>query len=200
MNGARQGWLVAKREMRERSRSRAFRVSVVLMIVAVAATLTLPALLTPGGGAKNVGLTGPAPPALAATIGQQAHAAGTAARTHHYASLTAGERAVRQGRVDVLVVGAQRLEWKGRADQQLAAAVTMAIQLVTVQQRAAAADIRPGAVAALLAPVPITHTELGPVAGRSPADETAVVVMTGVLLFFGRDERPACQRAGPGGF
>ena len=183
MNGVRQGWLVAKREMRERSRSRAFRASVVLMIVAVAAVLTLPALLMPGGGAKDIGLTGAAPPALAATVGQQAHAAGTTARIHHYASLTAGERAVRQGRVDVLVVGAQRLEWRGRADQQLEAVVTMAIQLVTVQQRAAAADIRPDAVSDLLAPVPITNVELGPVAGRSPADETAVVVMTGVLLF-----------------
>jgi hypothetical protein len=66
MNVVRQGWLVAKREMRERSRSGAFRASVVLMIVAVAAALTLPVLLMPGGGAKDVGLTGPAPPALAA--------------------------------------------------------------------------------------------------------------------------------------
>jgi ABC-2 type transport system permease protein len=115
MNGVRQGWLVAKREMRERSRSRAFLASVVLMIVAVAATLILPALLGPGGGAKDVGLTGPAPPALAATIGQQAHAAGSTARIHRYTSLAAGERAVRQGRLDVLVVDAQRLEWKGRA-------------------------------------------------------------------------------------
>ena len=183
MNGVRQGWLVAKREMRERSRSRTFRFAAVLMIVVVAATLTLPALFMPGGGAKDVGLTGPAPPALAATIGQQAHAAGITARTHRFASLAAGERAVRQGRVDVLVVGAQRLEWKGRADQQFQAVVTMAIQRVTVQQRAVAADISPGAVAALLAPVPITNVEFGPVAGRSPTDETAVVVMTGVLLF-----------------
>jgi ABC-2 type transport system permease protein len=68
-------------------------------------------------------------------------------------------------------------------DQQLKTVVTAAIQLVTVQQRAAAADIRPGAVAALLAPVPVTNVELGSVAGPSPTDETAVVVMTGVLLF-----------------
>ncbi len=136
MNGMRQAWLVAKREMRERSRSRAFLASVVLMIVAVTAMLILPALLTPGG-AKDVGLTGPAPTALAAAISQQAHAAGTTARVHRYGSLAG----------------------------------------------AAAAGISPGAVAALLAPMPLTSVELGPVAGRSPADETAVVVMTGVLLF-----------------
>ncbi len=182
MNGMRQAWLVAKREMRERSRSRAFLASVVLMIVAVTAMLILPALLTPGG-AKDVGLTGPAPTALAAAISQQAHAAGTTARVHRYGSLAAGERAVRQGHLDVLVAGAQRLEWKGQADQQLKAVVTAAIQLATMRERAAAAGISPGAVAALLAPMPLTSVELGPVAGRSPADETAVVVMTGVLLF-----------------
>ena len=113
MNGVRQGWLVAMREMRERSRSRAFRASVVLMIVAVAAMLILPALLTPSSN-RDIGITGSAPATLAATITEQAHAAGTTARVHRYASLAAGEQAVRQGRLDVLVVGAQRLEWKGK--------------------------------------------------------------------------------------
>lgn len=183
MNGMRQGWLVAKREMRERSRSRAFQVSVALMIAAVAAVLILPALLGPGGGAKDVGLTGPAPPGLAATITGQAHAAGFTARVHRYASLPAGEQAVRQGRLDVLVAGARRLEWQGRADEQLKAAVTSAIQLVTVRERATAQGISPGALASLLVPVTVTSAELGHVADRSPGDETAVMVMTLVLFF-----------------
>ena len=183
MNGVRQGWLVAMREMRERSRSRAFLMSAVLMIVAVAATLILPALLNPGGGINNVGLTGSAPPALAAAVAGRAQAAGTAARVHRYASLAVGEQAVRDGRVDVLVADARRLEWGGQPDEQLKAVVTGAIQLVTVRERAAAAGISHRAVAAMLAPVPVTNAELGPVAGRSPGDETAVVVMTGVLFF-----------------
>jgi ABC-2 type transport system permease protein len=184
MNGVRQGWLVARREIRERSRSRAFRVSLVLMVVTVAASLILPALLRPGGGARDIGLTGAAPPALAAAIGGQARAVGIAARVHRYASLAAGEQAIRQGRADVLVAGAQRLEWPGQADPQLQAVVTGAIQLVTVRERAAAAGLRPQAAAALLAPVPVTNVALGHVAGRGPGDETAVMVMT-LVLFFG---------------
>jgi ABC-2 type transport system permease protein len=182
MNGVRQGWLVANRELRERGRSPAFLTSVALMIAAVAAMLILPALIKVGG-VKDVGLTGRAPTALAATIQQQARADGTTAQIHRYASLAAGERAVRQGHLDVLVAGARRLEWKGRADQQLKAAVTAAIQLVTVRERATAAGISPGALAALLAPAAVANVELGPVAGRSPGDETAVIVMTGVLFF-----------------
>jgi ABC-2 type transport system permease protein len=183
MNGMRQGWLVTRRELRERARSRAFLASVALMAVAVAAMLIIPALFKPGGGPRDVGLTGPAPPGLAATIAAQAQGAGLTARVHRYASLAAGEQAVRQGTVDVLVAGAQHLEWQGRADPQLKAVVTGAIQLVTVRERAAAAGLRPQAAAALFAPVPVRSTELGHVAGRTPADELAVTIMTGVLLF-----------------
>jgi ABC-2 type transport system permease protein len=183
MNGVRQGWLVAKREIRERSRSTAFRASVVLMIVGVAAVLILPALLKPSS-TRDVGVTGPAPAALAAAITQQAHAAGITARVHPYASLAAGEQAVRQGQVDVLVAAARRLEWRGKPDQQLQAVVTGAIQVATVSERAAAAGIDPGALAALLTPVPVANVELGSVAGRSPGDEMAVLVMI-VVLFFG---------------
>jgi ABC-2 type transport system permease protein len=182
MNGVRQGWLVTKRELRERARSRAFLASVALMVVTVAATLIIPALFKPGGGARDVGLTGPAPPGLAAAITGQAHAAGITARVHHYGSLAVGEQAVRQGRLDVLVASGRRLEWQGRADQQLKASVTGAIQLAAVRERAAAAGIRPQAAAALLAPVPVSSAELGHVAGRGPSDELAVIVMTGVLL------------------
>lgn len=181
MSGVRQGWLVARRELRERSRTTAFRASLLLMVATVAVMLILPAVLKPGV-TRTVGLAGTTSPALAAVVAQQAHAAGLTARVHRYASLEAGERAVRQRQVDVLVNGMHRLEWKGAADQQLKAVITGAIQLVTVRQRAATAGIPAGTLAALLAPVPVTSVELGSVAGRSPGDETAVIVMTGVLL------------------
>ena len=179
MNGWRQGWLVATRELRERSRSPAFRASVVLMIVAVVAVLILPTLIKPGG-TRNVGVTGSAPAALAATIIQQAHSAGGTVRVHRYLTLGAGEQAVRQGHLDVLVADAQRLEWRGEPDEQLKAVVTGAIQLATVRERADAAGISPGA---LLAPVPVTSVQLGSVPGRGPGDEAAVLVMTAVLFF-----------------
>ena len=183
MNDVRQAWLVARREMRERSRSRAFQASVVFLIVGVAAMLILPVLLKPSS-TRDVGVTGSAPAALAATIAGQAQAAGITARVHPYASIAAAEQAVRQGHLDVLVADARRLEWKGKADEQLKAVVTGAIQLATIRERAAAAGISPGAWAALMAPAPVTSVELGSAPGRSPGDEAAVLVMT-VVLFFG---------------
>jgi len=182
MNGVWQAWLVARREMRERSRSRAFQASVVFLIVGVAAMLILPVLLEPSS-TRDVGVTGAVPATLAAAIAGQAQTAGITARVQPYTTVSAGEQAVRQGQVDVLVAGARRLEWKGKADEQLKAVVTGAIQLATVRERAAAAGISPGALAALLAPAPVTNVQLGSVAGRSPGDEAAVLVMTAVLFF-----------------
>ena len=181
MNGIRQSRLVAIRELRERSRSRAFRVSVVVMILVVVGVLLLPALFT-GSSAKHVGLTGAVSNQLSTAIGDQATAAGTTARLRHYNSVDAGEQALRHGDIVVLVVNSERLEWRRQIDEQLRAVITGAIQLVTVKERAAAGGMSPADLSSLLAPVPINNVELGSTAGRSRDDETAAFIMT-VLLF-----------------
>ena len=181
MNGVQQSWLVAVRELRERSRSAAFRASVVLMALGVAAVIALPSLISTGGGTKDVGLSGSAPTELAQAIQDQGRAVGSTIRIHHYDTPAAGQAAVRSGKVDVLVVDANRLEWRRQADEQLKAIVTGAIQLVSVQQRAVAAGISPGGLAALLTPVPVKNVALGQVAGRSPDDETATFILNVIL-------------------
>ena len=182
MNGARQTWLVAARELRERGRSRAFIASLVIMIVAVIGAIVLPSLIDTGGGTKDVGLTGSVPAALSNAIRTQGSAVGVKIRIHHYDTLAAGEQAVRDGDIDLLVVDAKQLEGRRLADEQLKAIVTGAIQVVAVQDRATAAGIRPEDLAALMAPVAVNNVELGRVAGRSPDDETAAFIMT-MLLF-----------------
>ena len=181
MNGVRQGWLVTKRELRERSRSRAFLISLVIMIVAVVAAIVLPSLIQTNE-TKDIGVVGTTPATLSVTITSQGDAVGTKTRVHHYADLAEGEQAVRDGKIDVLIVDDSRLEWEGRADEQLKALVTAAIQLSAVEDRASAAGITTNQLAELLAPVAITNVELGHVAGRSSDDETAALIMT-VLLF-----------------
>ena len=180
--GLRQVWLVAAREMRERSRSRAFRASLLVMLLVVVGMIVVPALLEGRDGPKDVGLTGAVPAELAAVLEAQGQAVETPLRLHRYDTLGAGQQAVRDGDVDVLVVDARRLEWQRSTDEQLRALVTGAIQLVGVRERAAAAGISPDDLSAVVAPVPVEEVELGRVAGRSPDDEAAAFVMT-VLLF-----------------
>jgi ABC-2 type transport system permease protein len=182
MNGARQSWLVAVREIRERGRSRAFLASLILLAVGVAAVIVLPTLLDTGGGTKAVGLAGSVPTGLVGAIQEQGDAVGTTVRTRRYDTVVAGQEAVRDGEVDVLVVDAQRLEWQRRADEHLQAVVTGAIQLVAVQERATAAGISPDDLLAMVAPVPVGNVEMGRVTGRSADDENAAFVLTLVLF------------------
>ncbi|MGZ4595025.1 MAG: ABC transporter permease [Actinomycetes bacterium] len=182
MSGVDQVWLVALREMRERSRSRGFRAGLVVMLVVVLAAILVPAMLDTGAGTKDVGVTGATPAELPRAISRQGDAAGTTVRVHRYDAVSAGEEAVRHDKIDLLVVADRRLEWQGRADEHLQALVSGAIQLVAVRERAAAAGVDPDQLLALMAPVPVEKVEIGLVAGRGPDDGTAAILMTALLL------------------
>jgi ABC-2 type transport system permease protein len=182
MSELRQGWLVARRELLERSRSGAFRASVVIMVLAVVAVIVLPAALG-GSATRDVGLTGGVPAELPRALQVQGEAAGLPIRIHRYDTRETGEDAVRSRDVDVLVVDARELEWPRRVDNQLRTDVATVLQRLAVQERAAQTGLSPTELTALLAPVPITDVELGVATGRGPGDELAALAMTGVLLF-----------------
>ena len=183
MNDVRQGWLVARRELRERSRSAAFVASLVFMALAVAAAIVLPALLSGGGGTRVVGLAGQGPSELASTIEAHGRATGTSVRIHSYDSVAAGEEAVRDAAVDVLVVNGRQLDWRRQPDAQLRAVLAGAIQTVAIRERALSAGMNPDDLVAMVAPVVVKDVELGQVTGRTPGDETAAYALSLILFF-----------------
>ena len=183
MSGWHQGWLVARREMRERSRSRAFLVSIVVMILAVTAMIVLPAVLSTSGKTKHVGLTGAIPSGLSQDVQTQGRTVGITVRIHTYPTVTAGEQAVRDKHIDVLVVDSKRLEWPSKAEDKLKTVVTSAIQIDSLRHRASAEGITPSTLSRLLAPVPVSNRELGAAPGRSRDDETVALITAGLLLF-----------------
>ena len=182
MNGVQQGWLVARREIRERSRSKVFRAGIVITLVLVVAAIVVAAKIHTGNVTRDVGFTGTTPAALSAAVIDQGKAADVSVRPRYYGSVAAGEEAVRDQKVAVLVVDAQRLTWRGQPDERLRAIVTAAIQLVTVQQRAAAAGIDPGQLHAVMAPVPVENQQLDVAAGRSSGNVAATVIMSALLF------------------
>ena len=182
MNGMRQGWLVARREIRERSRSKVFRAGIVITLALVIIAIVVAARIHAGNVTRDVGFTGTTPAALPAAVIDQGKAVDVTVRPRYYGGVAAGEQAVRAKTIAVLVVDARTLTWRGQPDEQLRAIVTAAIQLVTVQQRAAAAGIDPGQLHAVMAPVPVQNEQLGVTAGRSPDNANAAIIMS-VLLF-----------------
>jgi ABC-2 type transport system permease protein len=166
MNGMRQGWLVARREIRERSRSKVFRIGIVITLALVVTAIVMAAKIHTGTVTRDVGFTGTTRAALPAAVIGQGKAVDVTVRPRYYGGVAAGEQAVRAKTIAVLVVDAHTLTWRGQPDEQLRAIVTGAIQAVTVQQRAAAAGIDPGQLHAVLAPVPVQNQQLDVTAGR----------------------------------
>ena len=62
MTAMSQGWHVARREMRERSRSRGFRIGFVLMLLVVVVMVVLPGMLDSSDATKRVGIAGTTQP------------------------------------------------------------------------------------------------------------------------------------------
>jgi ABC-2 type transport system permease protein len=182
MTDVERAWLVARREMRERAWSRGFRISTLLMLLVVIAVIVLPALLDTSDTTRDVGVVGATSPAFERALAGQGASSDLTLHVRRYDSLAVGEKALRDEHVDVLVVDARRLEWRGRTDSGLLAQVTGAIQVATVQQRAAAAGVDRATVAQLLAPVPVESVQIGTAPGRSADDETAAALMTVALL------------------
>jgi ABC-2 type transport system permease protein len=182
MNGMRQGWLVARREIRERSRSNVFRAGIVITLALVIAAIVVAANIHPGNVTRDVGFTGTTPAALPAAVIDQGKAADVTVRPRYYGGVAAGQKAVRDQTVAVLVVDVRTLTWRGQPDERLRAILTGAIQLVTVQQRAAAAGIDPGQLHAVMAPAPVENEQLDVTAGRSSGNVAAAVIMSMLLL------------------
>ena len=180
--------LVAWREITERMRSRAFAIATIAIIAVVLAGVVLPGL---GDDTVRlrVGVTGATPAALRVSLRDTARADHARLELRRYATVAAGERAVRDGQAGVLIVNGQRLVWKSEPSVRLAAVVTAAIQRVRAAERAAALGLSPAQANALLAPAPLpAHSLQAPDPDRDSRDAIAFVgflVLLMVILWYG---------------
>lgn len=182
MSAVNQGWLIAQREMRERARSRGFRISTLLMLLIAVGMVILPGLVDTTDTTRTVGTTGTSSQTFEQTLASSGEAIDLTIQLRHLDDLAAGQNTLRDERVDVLVVGMRRLEWRGTPDPELQALLTSTIQVATVRQRAADTGLDPGTVAQLLSPVPVESVQIGAVPGRNADDDAAAALMTVALL------------------
>ena len=182
MKSPAQIWLVARREVRERVRSKGLWAGTAIMLLVVVASIAVPALAGGGAVTKHVGFAGDTPTALTRVVRTQAAAVDVTVRVHRFDDVTAGEAAVRDGDIDVLVVDRRLLEWRGRPQERLQTLVTGSIQLVALTERATAVGLDADELSSLIAPVAVENTQLGIAAGRTQDDEMAAYLMSILLL------------------
>ena len=104
MTSRRQTWEVARRELVERSRSRAMRVSSAILLALVVISAVAATLSDKGTPTDDFGVVGPRAAALAPALRLAAQAEDRKAGIHRLGDRSAAERSLRDGQVDVAIV------------------------------------------------------------------------------------------------
>ena len=181
-DGARRTWIVALREIRERARTRAFQISTLAAVLAVTAIIVLPSVLSAGTTTYQVGFTGPLAAETSRLLLAQPKAPGVTVEARSYDSLAAGEQALRNRNLDVLVIDNAALEWRQRADPALATLAGNAVRAVTIRDRAAQLGLSEQQAATLLAPIALAERRLA--AGSGLGENATDVGMIAMILVF----------------
>jgi ABC-2 type transport system permease protein len=180
--------LVARREVRERVRGRAFRVGTLIILLAVAAAVTIPVLRKGGTNQVRVGIVGTLSAPLRTTVASAGLAVGAKVTLVPESSLRSATHALTAGHVELVLVGARRIV----VDQSLDPSSTSTLALVarviaasvSLQAGLEGAGIAPSTALRLANPPPLPVQSLKPPQRNQTARTTAVygLILTYVLL------------------
>jgi ABC-2 type transport system permease protein len=180
--------LVAARELRERLRTRGFRVGTLFILVVVAAAIVIPALLGSKPDVQRVGVVGGMPAQLRAAVVADGRAAGTSVRLVAEPTRQVAATGLRGGRIDLAVIGGQQvLLDKAIAPDassvtgQLARAVAKTVGTAGAMQAAGVTATQAGMIAAAR-PLPVASLQPGEPAGTQRNTSFAGLVLVFIML------------------
>jgi ABC-2 type transport system permease protein len=185
MSRTRAIYLVARRELVERGRSRAFLISLIASVSILLAGVYLPMLLGGANKGERLGIVGQPPPAFTSALSATAAQAGTKLTAEPVADEASGEARLKDGSLDALFVvpagsGSPTFVVKERRNELLAQIVASAWSAARVQELMARAGISAAELA--IAAAPPTVRELQP---SDPNRDTAFLFANvGVVLLF----------------
>lgn len=104
MSRGRAVWLVARRELLERGRSRAFLLSLVVSVAIILAGLFLPAVIGSGPGVQHLGIAGTPRAGVVDAIESVARTVNVALTVESVPDVATGEARLRSGSLDALIV------------------------------------------------------------------------------------------------
>jgi ABC-2 type transport system permease protein len=192
MSRARSIWLVARREILERGRSRGFIFSMAFTTAIIIGSFALPAVIASNEGPTRVGVVQPAPAGLETAISTTAGLLNVEVDIARYPDRAAGEAAVSGEQVAALVdvpedlSNAGELVFRQREDAQLQAVLNGAVASLRVNDVLGEANVDAAALAA--AQIPPTARSLDPPEEGADAQFLianigAVLILIGVFSF-----------------
>lgn len=191
MSSLRSIGMVVRRELRERAKSRTYRVTTVILVLVVLGVIVIPQVFGgEDGPSYELGLVGETPSALLATIQVLADTADATVETRDFGDLAAGEAALQARDVEaVLIDGTDYVTREPEGSSffvtggtSLAALVGGAAQTIRLQEVAASAGVSVQEIAGLLTESPLTMRSLEP---ADPNRQTNTIVsFFGLILLY----------------
>ena len=146
-------WLVARREILERGRSRGFILSVAFTTLIVVGSFVIPSLLFGGDSPTKIGVVEPPPPGLQAAIEQSAQRFDKKIAIATYPDGAAADAALQDGSTEIVIEmpadlsGPGVIRVKRQPDQATAQVIAAATVALRVQAILGASDVDQGALA-----------------------------------------------------
>lgn len=178
---------IARRDLVQRARSRAFLFTTLLTVVVIVGIAPLVALETQDPGPTPVGVVGEASPEFAAALTAGAAAVDLEVELMTYGTVEEGEEALRSGDLAVLLASGE-LVWAEEEGPRTRAAVVSAIAAVDRRALIEELGLTAAEATALLSPEPPTSRILDPVdtdviAGRIAAQAGTFVLYMTIIIF-----------------
>lgn len=177
-------WLVARRELNTRVRTRSFVIGTLVTLLIVVGYPVVMTLIGPGSGATTVGVTGRST-AVAEPLSKAAESLGKSVRTQPVPSAEEGRSSVQEGDLDALVTGAPgnlTLVVADEPDDQLRAALEAVARQYALNTALVNAGADPAAVRADLRSADIEVTSLDP-ADPQRGQRLGMAMAAGFLLY-----------------
>jgi ABC-2 type transport system permease protein len=173
-------WVIARRDLAVRARSKAFRISSAIVLVSLILGIVVPAYFLRDTASYTVAVVAAPGGPLPAAVAAQAAAAEITVVTREAADRVAAVALVEAGDAQAAILP-DEIIWPSGEDERLAPVLAAALTQVAIGQRAQALGLAPGQVAGLLSPAAPTVTSLEPRPERGPE---AIVALIGMILLF----------------
>ncbi|HVW34085.1 MAG TPA: ABC transporter permease [Acidimicrobiia bacterium] len=179
--------LVAVREIRERLRSRVFRVGTAVLLAAAAAAVVIPALRTTHHGHLTIGTVGAVPAELHTELESTGATLGATVTIVPETDRAGAETAVRTAAVDMVVVDAEQILVRRPVAPADLSTTTVAARALAgwigTRNALVSAGLSPADAARLAQPAPAPIVALEPATGHGGARGTAKATATLGLIF-----------------
>lgn len=180
MNGPR--WIVARRELTERLRSRPFQVGTAIQLAAVVVLLVIAAVSSGGEDTKKVALVGAASEQFAAPLQAAGPALDAKVRTSALPDRAAAVRAVHDEDVDAAVIDGREVLVKDDPQDTLAAVVQETRRQLALREALEAAGVGGTKLRDALDPPPLQVRALDP--ESTDQDQRNGIAFVAVLLLY----------------